>query len=125
MENKKMTKKDYFDRILAIVEASAIEESEKEMYRTFVNHEKELLSRKASRSSETKTQKENVAIMEKIVSALNEIGKPVTISELQESNEEMREYSNQKLSALLKKLVEDNKVNKVSEKKKSYFSVAE
>ena len=63
--------------------------------------------------------------MEKIVSALNEIGRSVTISELQKENAEMAEYSNQKLSAMLKKLVDNGKVTKVVDKKKSYFKVAE
>jgi DNA-binding transcriptional regulator GbsR (MarR family) len=50
--------------------------------------------------------------------------KPVTISEFQGlSTSEVATLSNQKLSALLKKLVEENKVVKTVEKKKSYFSV--
>ena len=41
------------------------------------------------------------------------------------ADERMAEYSNQKLSALLKKLVEAGKVTKVVDKKKSYFSLAD
>jgi len=36
----------------------------------------------------------------------------------------MANYSNQKLSALLKQLVESNQVVKTVDKKKSYFTVA-
>ena len=59
-----------------------------------------------------------------IVNALTEIAKPVTITEMQELNTEMANYSNQKLSALLKQLVESNQVVKTVDKKKSYFTVA-
>ena len=64
--------------------------------------------------------------MTKIVNALQEIGEPVTISDLQKQNKEMSEYSNQKLSAMLKKLVDNEKtVIKTIDKKKSFFSLAE
>ena len=121
MENKKMTKKDYFAVLKEMVIGA---ENEKELV-AFIDHEIELLSRKSSKSGETKTQKENVAIMEKIVNALSIVDSPITITDLQKEVPEMGEYSNQKLSALLKKLVEDGRVVKTVDKKKSYFSLAE
>ena len=87
----------------------------------FIDHELELLNKKASTKS-TKVNDEQVALMEKIVNALNEIGRSVTISELQKENAEMAEYSNQKLSAMLKKLVDNKQVTKIVDKKKSYFT---
>ena len=116
MENKKMTKKEYFGVLLEMVSGN-------EDLTNFITHEIELLDRKASKSGQTKTQKENEGIMENIVAVLAEIGKPVTITELQAANAEMAEFSNQKLSALLKKLVDSNQVVKTVDKKKSYFSV--
>lgn len=89
----------------------------------FVNHEIELLDRKHSKTSQTKTQKENELIKESIVKALTEIDRPVTITELQNESAEMEVYSNQKLSALLKQLVQSGIVAKTVDKKKSYFSV--
>lgn len=89
----------------------------------FVNHEIELLDRKHSKTSQTKTQKENELIKESIVKALTEIDRPVTITELQNESAEMEVYSNQKLSALLKQLVQGGIVAKTIDKKKSYFSV--
>lgn len=119
----KMTKKEWFTEVKAIVENAEVEESKKKGMIDFINHEVELLEKKHSKSGQTKTQKENLEIMEKVVSALEEVAKPVTISELQTANTEMAEYSNQKLSALLKKLVDSGRVVKTQEKKKSYFSV--
>ena len=120
----KMTKKEWFAEIRAIVEKAELDEKKKAGMTEFINHEVELLEKKHSKSGQTKTQKENLEIMEKIMTALAEVGKPVTITELQSASTEMAEYSNQKLSALLKKLVDGGRVVKTQEKKKSYFSVA-
>lgn len=120
----KMTKKEWFVEIKAIVEKAELDKEKKAGMTEFINHEVELLEKKHSKSGQTKTQKENLEIMEKIMTALAEVGKPVTITELQSASTEMAEYSNQKLSALLKKLVDGGRVVKTQEKKKSYFSVA-
>lgn len=115
---EKMTKKEMFEMIKGVCanDTRIVE---------FCDHEIELLNRKNSKSTMTKTQTENVAIMETIKNALRVVGKPVTITDLQNANEEMAQYSNQKLSALLKKLVESNEVVKTTDKKKSYFSIGE
>ena len=116
MANKK-TKKDLFLEVREVVAGN-------EELVAFVDHELELLNKKAGTKS-TKVNEEQVALMEKIVNALNEIGRSVTISELQKENAEMAEYSNQKLSAMLKKLVDNKQVTKMVDKKKSYFTTAE
>ena len=116
MANKK-TKREFSGEIKEIVKGNA------ELV-AFIDHELELLDKKTSAKS-TKVNTEQVELMEKIVSALNEIGRSVTISELQKENAEMAEYSNQKLSAMLKKLVDNKQVTKMVDKKKSYFMVAE
>lgn len=116
MANKK-TKKDLFLEVREVVAGN-------EELVAFVDHELELLNKKTSTKS-TKVNDEQVALMEKIVNALNEIGRGVTISELQKENAEMAEYSNQKLSAMLKKLVDNKQVTKIVDKKKSYFTTAE
>ena len=115
---EKMTKREMFEMIKGVCanDTRIVE---------FCAHEIELLNRKSSKSTQTKTQIENENIKGAIVNALTEIAKPVTITEMQELNTEMANYSNQKLSALLKQLVEnDKKVVKTVDKKKSYFTVA-
>lgn len=114
---EKMTKKEMFEMIKGVC-ANDIRIVE------FCEHEIELLNRKSSKSTQTKTQIENESVKGAIVNALTEIAKPVTITEMQELNTEMANYSNQKLSALLKQLVESNQVVKTVDKKKSYFTVA-
>ena len=121
---KKMTKKEMFAMVINVV--SETEAENKEEMLKFLNHEVELLEKKSGKSGETKTQKENKILMEQLVEALGEMEKPVTISEFQsKSTHEVATLSNQKLSSLLKKLVEEEnpRVVKTVEKKKSHLSV--
>lgn len=112
MENKKMTKKQYFGVLLEIVKGNEDLES-------FINHEIELLDKKASSGTKTKNQVENENIKVEILNALADFGKGVTVTELMNKVA----YSNQKLSALLKQLVEENKVERTEDKRKVYFSL--
>lgn len=123
MANSKMTKKDWFATIRAMVEGSGNEREDEIL--AFIDHEVELLEKKSSKSGQTKTQKENVEVVAKIENALREVGKAVTITELQTTSEEMSAYSNQKLSALLKQMVSKGTVVRTEDKKKAYFSLAE
>ena len=61
--------------------------------------------------------------METIVETLTDLAKPVRITDLQSANETLANLSNQKISALLKKLVDSNKVAKTIEKKITFFSI--
>jgi hypothetical protein len=120
---KKMTKKEMFTMVAQVVENSEVE-NKSEMLE-FIAHEVELLEKKNSKTGQTKTQKENEVLMVQLFEALSEFDKPVTVSEfMKESSHEIATLSNQKLSALFKKLVDSQKVVKTIEKKKSYFSVA-
>lgn len=119
---KKMTKKEMFAMVIAVVENTEVEAKEEML--NFLTHEVELLEKKSSKSGTTKTQKENIVLMEQLEEALGEMTEAVTISEFQaKSTHEVATLSNQKLSALLKKLVESGKVVKTVEKKKSYFAL--
>ena len=115
----KMTKKDYFNQLLAIKEVSA-----NENLVGFINHEIELLAKKSGKSGQTKTQKENEVILKTIVECLATDRTPMTITELQGAYTELADFSNQKLSALMKKLVDNGTVTKTIDKKKSYFVLA-
>ena len=116
---KRMTKRDNYNEILAIVT-----ELGREDLVNFVNHEIELLNKRANSNTLTKTQKENLELVEVIYNILVDVAKAVTIAEIQEANATLAELSNQKVSALLKKLVDAERVVKVVEKGKAYFSIA-
>lgn len=118
----KMTKKDWFAMVIAVVENAEVE-NRAEMLE-FLHHEVDLLAKKSSKSGETKKQKENKVLTDQLFSALAEMSEPLTISDFQEkSTHEVATLSNQKLSALLKMLIAEGRVVKTIEKKRSFFSV--
>lgn len=119
---KKMTKKEMFAMVIEVV--NGVEVKNKEEMLGFLAHEVELLEKKNSKSGQTKTQKENEVLLGQLELALAEFTRPITISEfMKESSHEVATLSNQKLSALMKKLVDSEKVVKTTEKKKSYFTL--
>ena len=119
---KKITKREMFAMISAVVETAEVE-NKAEMLKTLA-HEIELLDNKKSKSGQSKTQKENEILKEEILAELKEINKPVTVSDFQAVTRfAPPEFSNQKISALLNQLVKEGRVHKEIIKKKSYFSV--
>ena len=82
------------------------------------------LAKRSSSKTPTKTQKENVAVMEQLEKALYVAHDPVTVTELINSAEALKGYTNQKVSALLRKMVEEGKVVKTVEGRKTKFSLA-
>lgn len=110
-----MTKKEMFAHI-ATVNADNAE------IVAFCEKEIALLSKKRSVNSKAKAEAD--ARAEKVYNALLEMDKPVTISELiaLTTDEEVKGYTNQRVSALMRKL--GDKVIKEMIKGKAYFSVA-
>ena len=71
----------------------------------------------------TATQKENEVLVEELYEVIKGMDTPATITEIMKADEKFGAMSNQKVSALAKKLVDAKRVVKTSDKKKSYFSV--
>ena len=124
MATVKTTKKDYFNALRALVVDTEVEN--KTALIGFIDNELALLAKKANsaKSKPSKAQAENEGIKTAIIAALNEAEKALTITEFQTAYPEFAEYSNQKMSALFKQLVDAGAVEKTVVKKKSYFSVA-
>ena len=112
-----MTKKEMFAEVIALAKANGREDIV-----TFAEHEVELLAKKGS--SNSKAKKESDERAEKLYNALAEMEEPVTLTELATlaSDPEVREYTNQRMSALVRKL--GDRVNKEMRGKKAYFSIA-
>lgn len=123
MTNKKMTKRDYFNGLLGVIENHKDSIENYEDFKAFIEREIELLNKKHSNSKPTKTQIENEKIKEKILIAFEKIDEPVTITELAKMDG-LTEYSNQKLSVLCHQLVDEHKVVNTKVKKVSYFKIA-
>ena len=120
---KKLTKMNKFEMVMEILVNGEFDN--KDLLIEFVQHEMDLLAKKNSTGTvrkPSKTQLEN----EKYVAMIEEMlldKTPRTISDIQAENEIFAEMTNQKMSALLKKLVDSQKVVKFVEKKKTYFQI--
>lgn len=123
MTNKKMTKRDYFNGLLRVIENHKDNIENYEDFKAFIEREIELLNKKRSNSKPTKTQIENEKIKEKILEVLTDVNEVMTISELMTADG-LENYSNQKLSVLCHQLVNEHKVVNTKVKKVSYFKIA-
>lgn len=116
---KKLTKREMF---AALMEKYDMNEEEVK----FLTHEIELLAKKAGKDRKpTANQLANAGIKEEIVSILTGAEK-MTCTEIAKALQPnyTEDISVNKVSALMKQLVEAEKVVKTIEKRKSYFSVA-
>lgn len=112
---KKITKREKFEMLMTIAEVK-----ENPILSEFIERELELLAKKNSAEKKpTAQQAENEAIKETI---LENLTSRMTISEMQKSIPDLAEYSNQKISALMRQLILEGLVEKVEDKRKSYFS---
>ena len=93
-------------------------------YVAYLKNELALLDKKAQNKKATKTQEQNKSIKATILKVLATIGSG-TVTDIQNGNEELSALSNQKVSALVRQLVENGEVVKTTDKKKSIFSLAE
>ena len=89
----------------------------------------EKLAEKRSTPSKADKEKsaEQKAIADEIVLVLSTgetVANGMTISEMQKASDKLAEYTNQKISAILRKMVESGTIVKTVDKKKSYFSLA-
>ena len=119
MENKKMTKRDYFTALLEIEEVksnTALVE--------FIEHELELLAKKnSSERKPTAVQKENADLKVAILAGM-ETNRVYTVTEMIKSIDAIGDLTNQKVSAILRQMATDGTVKRIEEKKKAYFSKA-
>ena len=113
---KKMTKRDYFNALLSLDGVKANSELV-----DFINHELELLAKKnASEKKLTPTQKENLTIQEAILNYMED-NVLYTITDLLKNVPECAGMSNQRVSAIVRIMREEKKVERIEEKRKAYF----
>ena len=90
-------------------------------FANYVAHEIELLENKSAKRKSTKTQTENVGIKTEILKAL-EGSTGMTVSQVMPLVSEGA-YTNQKISSLLRQLVESGEVVRYTEKRVAYFAL--
>lgn len=119
---KKVTKKENFGAIIEVLRSAGREDLVPVM-----EHEIELIDKKANSGKMTKTQTENEGIKALIIAELGRIGTPVSITNLMNKSPELAEKvgnSNQKLSALMTQLKNADIVVRTTDKKTALFSLA-
>lgn len=118
-KSKKPTKRENFSALLNFAEVKA-----NPTLVEFINHEIELLDKKnSSEKKPTAQQTANEAIKTSIVSAMAE-GVKYTITDLIKNVPECADLTNQRVSALVRQLVDEGKVVRTEDKRKAYFSLA-
>ena len=121
---KKITKKEMFLQVIALAQGEEISVSVDEIME-FARHEIDLLNKKANSKSkkEKANDAENIRLSDLILEVLLNSENALTISEIMAKNDDLGALSNQKVSALMKKLVDGGQVVKSVNKGRSYFSV--
>ena len=110
------TKREYFTELKGIVSANS------ELV-AFIDHELELLDKKNSApKNPTQKQVDNEKFKNIILDNIGE--KSMTVSEIQKDILGTYDLSNQRVSAIVKQLVEDNSLVRTVDKRKAYFSKA-
>ena len=81
------------------------------------------IKRNSSDKKPTKMQEGNELIKAHIMEVMEIVGKPATVSELMQADEQLGDMSNQKVASLIRQLVEVGKVQRLEEKRKAYFTL--
>ena len=118
-----MTKSELFKNAIAFIEGNPCEASPAELVEG-LNHEVELLARKASTPRKpTKTQQENEGFKSAIVEYLTKTDTLKTIKEMQAEIEGFAELSNQRITHMLTDLRKAGIVARTYNKKVPYFAI--
>lgn len=112
---KKITKVNRFNQILAISEVAENSELVE-----FINHEIELLQKKSASKKSAKKSEEFIALKNIVAGVLTD--EPMTISEIIKSSNALTGITTQKLVPIFKELVLDGVAQRIEEKGKALFT---
>ena len=132
-----MTKKEMLNTIKSlVVDGNAVIEQDgnattitlddfKDEITAFIDNEISLIEKKAekAKTQKSKTQKENEVFKAEILAVLENQSSPLPINDIIGMSETFSGFSCQKMSALLKQLVDSGKVNRQIIEKKPCFSL--
>lgn len=111
-----MTKRENFVALKEMVSANA------EMV-AFIDKEIALLDKKNSKDRKPSAkQLENAKILPTILEVMARIGEPVRVKELC-AEPEFKDFTIQKVSAMMKKLVDAKEISRFSEKRETFFEL--
>ena len=118
---KKLTKRDRFEALLKMAEVQANPDMV-----AFIEHEIELLAKKnAGDKKPTAKQMENDAVKQVILDEMTaNPDKLYTVTDLIKNVDGLGDLTNQRVSALLRQMIDAGAVVKTVDMRKSYFSLA-
>ena len=118
---KKLTKRDRFEALLKMAEVQANPDMV-----AFIEHEIELLAKKnAGDKKPTAKQMENDVVKQVILDEMTaNPDKLYTVTDLIKGVDGLGDLTNQRVSALLRQMIDAGAVVKTVDKRKSYFSLA-
>lgn len=120
MKENKMT---YVDALTVAIDCVALPEDVREKLDALRAQQ---MKRNSAEKKPTKTQQENEVLKGEMLSAMREVGQPVTIKELMVKMElDPMTTSPQKISALMTQMVKANTVSREVVKHVAYFSAVE
>ena len=121
----KITKKDNFSSIRKIL----VDNDAPTALIDFIDHEVELLEKKSASRKPSKAQTVTTELREIVEGILSEATAPLTISEIQSADDRLKIYngepvSNQRVSAILTKMIAEGIVFKKVDHRKNYYAIA-
>ena len=119
---KKLTKREKFEMLKAIAEVQS-----NKMLTEFIENELNLLAKKNSGEKKpTANQTANEAIKADILEVLSNADGGMSITDLLKTVPNLPDtMTNQRMTAIVRQLKEDGKVERYEEKRKAYFRIAE
>ncbi len=123
MNTNKMTKKDSFSAVRAILVSA---NAPKDLL-AFIDHEVELLNTKSANRKPSKTQKLSIELSGIVIAVLTNADKPLTVEGIQAVDINLRVFNGeditpQRITSILTKLIKEGKVTKEVIKRKTHYS---
>ena len=122
--NVKVTQKDYFNGLIAYLKGEGDARFSNEEYIEFLEGRIAVLDKKSA-NRKTKVNEADEELKDAVIETLTALGEPSTVSALMKANERLGAESNQKISAILRKLITDEKVLREKDKKTTLFSLVD
>lgn len=121
---KKLTNVTALTMVLGMEEVKANSELVEKLEKMLAQFEKKNGS--GENKKPTKTQLENESLKAQLVEILSNYNEPMSIKELQADNDEINAtvISNQKISAMFRQLIAENKLVRIEEKRVAKFILA-
>lgn len=128
-KNTKLVKRDFYNAVIAMAESGVdFGTITAEQMKEFATHEVELLDNKKAKAKSNPNSKTtaNDELREKILEALAENpNRLYTITDMQKEFDFLEGKSNQSVSALVRPMVESGEIERIEEKRKAYFRIAQ